>query len=806
MKIFVITTIVVIIMVGIMVPIAFAVTPTIDTSKIEHHPAAINLSDSSNSERHPVVVVKGDNVHVVWADETNSNVLYKKSSDGGATFGTTITAGTGSYSSLSTYPISIDVYGDFVHIVWNGNSKTVYARSTDGGATFAAEADIANGGRPRIAATGSTVYVIGWGGSGDDVVKFSKSTDNGANFGVISDAGAGGIVSAIDATGNNIYIMARDGASTMKLHKSTNGGTSFATSTIGTGSDFPNIEQSQTYLHASYKNAAGTIGYLLSTDNGANWGTAMTSPLSDYSEMAPSMSNGTGFSLAWRYDDLAGGQGQILYAKSTDSGKTFDIIQQISGLGRNYNNQDAYVAANGTNVAVAFTACTTNLASNICDTFFTKSNDSGATFTPPSGTTEISYVIGTNTIDLLFNATNAIATSIVDIFNTTPSTGDYTIVTPNLNATFAASTSPSIASHSALTIKNSTKTINTTSNPDATVVGTIQELGFTNGTDISFDKMVKIQFPANVTGSTPFFINATDTYTISSCSGTPATSTEAASDSTITSGSNECYWQAVNGTKFVWTYHFTAFGTGDNFGAAASSSSSSSGGGGKSNCDSNGFGNNNSLRVYQVSYDIDTYQVLVNTYSTCGSISAKMTTPEGQSILSLSMNQPFIDDRIVVYSGYLDESDDKFNISIQNKRDVFTETFYINDKSIIKSYTGETGYTSQQQGTSDTSGYTSQQQEISELPSITYTQTIIPSEPIVQFVSEIITEIEEEDVKRIVEEKSITSVEQTIAYTAEPTIEEIPEPICGAGTKSVNGICKIIKTDEPQFCFLFWCW
>ena len=238
-------------MIGVMVPIAFAVTPTIDTSEIEHHPAAINLSDSSNSERHPVVVVKGDNIHVAWTDQTNSDVLYKKSADGGETFGTTIVVGDGSYSALSTYPLSMDVYGDFVHIVWNGSSKTVYARSTDGGASFGAEADISNGGRPRIAATGSTVYVIGWGGSGDDVVKFSKSTDNGANFGAISDAGAGGIVSAIDATGNNIYIMARDGASTMKLHKSTNGGTSFATSTIGTGSNFPNIEQSQTYLHAS---------------------------------------------------------------------------------------------------------------------------------------------------------------------------------------------------------------------------------------------------------------------------------------------------------------------------------------------------------------------------------------------------------------------------------------------------------------------------------------------------------------------------------------------------------------------------
>ena len=749
----------IVVTIGIMLPIAFAVTPTIDTSKINHHPAAINLSDSSNSERKAVVVVKGDNVHVAWADETNSNVLYKKSSDGGATFATKITVGSGSLSTLSTYPVSMDVSGNFVHIVWNGNSKTVYARSTDGGTTFAATVDINNGGRPRIAATGSTVYVIGWGGVGDDKVKFSKSTNNGASFGVISDAGAGGIVSAIDATGNNIYIMARDGASTMKLHKSTNGGTGFATSTIATGSDFPNIEQSQTYLHASYKNAAATIGYLISMDNGANWGTAMTSPLSTWSEMAPSMSNGTGFSLAWRYDDLAGGQGQILYAKSTDSGQTFDTIQQVSGLGRNYNNQDPYVAANGTNVAVVFTACTNNLSNNICNIFFTKSNDSGNTFTPPSGTTQISYVIGTNTIDRLFNATNAIATSIVDIFTTTPSTGDYTIVTPNLNATFAPSTSPNIASHSSITIKNSTRSINTISNPSASVVGTIQELGYTNSTSISFDKMVKLTFEGT-TGSTPFFINATDTYTINSCSGTPATASQAASDSTITSGARECYWTASNATKFVWTYHFTAFGTGNNFGSSSSSSSSSSGGGGGGSCDLDGLGNT-SLRVYEVSYDVDTYQVLVQAYSTCGPIKAKITTSTDQSILGMSTDQPLLDDNIIIYSTFLDESDKKFTLYLENKRVSFTDTFNINGKSILKSYTGDTGYTSIQEGTS--------------LPVLTSEQTTTESQ---------LTEIQYGEMTS--EEMTSMTQEESKEYVAEPIAEEVV-----ATQESEGGGCLI---------------
>ena len=44
------------------------------------------------------------------------------------------------------------------------------------------------------------------------------------------------------------------------------------------------------------------------------------------------------------------------------------------------------------------------------------------------------------------------------------------------------------------------------------------------------------------------------------------------------------------------------------------------GGGGKSNCDSNGFGNNNSLRVYQVMCDVETNEVQVQAYSTYGSV------------------------------------------------------------------------------------------------------------------------------------------------------------------------------------------
>jgi len=217
----------------------------------------------------------------------------------------------------------------------------------------------------------------------------------------------------------------------------------------------------------------------------------------------------------------------------------------------------------------------------------------------------------------------------------------------------------------------------------------------------------------------------------------------------------------VTNTLTATTPGFSTF-TISGFAPSSSSSSSSGGGGGGNNCDLNGFGKNNSLRVYQVMYDVDTYEVQVQAYSTCGSISAKMTTPTQQSILSLSMDQPLLDDMITVYSGFLDESDEKFNISVQNKKQSFDETFYIHDKSIIKKYIGETGYTSEQQGTS--------------LPTVTSEQTTILSEPSV-----------EEETVLVENEKPIVEEEPPIEYSPEPVEEKLIE----AQTNEEGGGCLI---------------
>ena len=99
----------------------------------------MNLSDNPASSNNPAVTVLGSNVHVVWSDNTDGNfeIFYKRSLDGGASFGAQINLSMN--LGTSTVP-SITVSGDNVYVVWmdntDGNFEIFYKRSLDGGASF----------------------------------------------------------------------------------------------------------------------------------------------------------------------------------------------------------------------------------------------------------------------------------------------------------------------------------------------------------------------------------------------------------------------------------------------------------------------------------------------------------------------------------------------------------------------------------------------------------------------------------------------------------------------------------------------
>ena len=140
--------------------------------------------------------------------------------------------------------------------------------------------------------------------------------------------------------------------------------------------------------------------------------------------------------------------------------------------------------------------------------------------------------------------------------------------------------------------------------------------------------------------------------------------------------------------------------------STSTDSTSTGGGGGSQNCNSRGFGVGKSLAVYEVSYNFcgDTNFVDILAYSTCGSISAQLTTEYGRSTAGLSLDQPFIDDEITVYTGILRDDIKKFTVKMENKRNSFEDTFVINECKTTKRYSQTTGYTSSQQGTFGNNG------------------------------------------------------------------------------------------------------
>ena len=150
-----------------------------------------NTSDSFNQE----MAVFGDNVYVVWLDqnEDSTNILLRASADGGVTFGRTINIS--SNANDGTFP-KVAAYGTSVYIAWNmvdnelggrDNDGLFFVRSSDGGKTIDNVLKLNEGndfGEPQVAALNNTVYVISGGLPSTEVngLFFTKSTDGGKSF------------------------------------------------------------------------------------------------------------------------------------------------------------------------------------------------------------------------------------------------------------------------------------------------------------------------------------------------------------------------------------------------------------------------------------------------------------------------------------------------------------------------------------------------------------------------------------------------------------------------------------------------
>lgn len=315
-------------------------------------------------------------VFVVWADYqwggTTSDIAFAKSADSGYTFSPQMRVNMGDYAlnnSIDSSP-DITIDGTNVYIVWQDTSlgqphiflrKSIDSGSNWGTAVQVTSTPTGSDGCPKIAASGSNVY-IAWQGKNTEGILAALSTNGGASFGAAATVCGpvnGYIMGRPDVAmdNTNVYVVYDNsdgpwGSQDIYCSKATLGSTSF-----GAGIDVsnsPNCMEQYASVDASsdgvyvawedYRNAApdyewtGTttddadIYFAKSTDKGVSFGAAVRAnddPIgNDNQQYGSSIAvDGTGAAyIAW--SDERNGNYDVYFTKH--SGTSFSVNGRVN--------------------------------------------------------------------------------------------------------------------------------------------------------------------------------------------------------------------------------------------------------------------------------------------------------------------------------------------------------------------------------------------------------------------------------------------------------------------------------------------
>lgn len=291
------------------------------------------------------VAAGGDGVHVVWTDYRNfgEKVYYKRSTDGGATWGPDfrLTASMGA----SAFP-SVAASDTNVHVIFgsnrDGNDEIYYRRSTDGGTSWGPETRLTNNDSmsdyPSVAVSGVTVHVAwmdtrtGWG------IYYKQSTDGGTSW--QPDTHLCNVVSgyyppapSVAVSGSGVHIAwedFRNGIDDIYYIHSTDGGATWGSEVrLTNGSSYslsPSIGVSDSSVHVVWSDLwngyNSQICYVRSTDGGSSWSpTVRLTYDTTFSESPSVIVSGGNVHLVWQ--DSRDGNEEIYYKLSTDGGLTW---------------------------------------------------------------------------------------------------------------------------------------------------------------------------------------------------------------------------------------------------------------------------------------------------------------------------------------------------------------------------------------------------------------------------------------------------------------------------------------------------
>jgi len=297
------------------------------------------------------IASSGSVVHVVWYDDRDLNyeIYYKRSTDGGLTWGTDtrLTNAVG-----DSWRPSIAVSGPMVHVVWTdvrggGFGTVFYKRSTDEGLTWQADTALTNSPDalyPSVAVSGSLVHVV-WRDfrDGNWRIYYKRSADGGASWspdtrltnGTVSSLDASVAVS--DSVVHVVWQDLRDGNWEIYYKRSSDRGENWGTDTRLTThsavSDQTSIAVSGLLVHVVWRDDRDgntEIYAKRSADGGLSWGADIrltnNTAISRYPSIATSDSV---VHVVWQ-DDRDGPNGEIYYKGSTDAGLSWEADTRLT--------------------------------------------------------------------------------------------------------------------------------------------------------------------------------------------------------------------------------------------------------------------------------------------------------------------------------------------------------------------------------------------------------------------------------------------------------------------------------------------
>ncbi len=339
--------------------------------------SAINLSNSDGESSRPRIAASGNNVYVVWQEftPTSYDILFRASVDSGSSFGDPTKLNKDPVSSADprrSDPPRLAVYENSVYVVWVDKTSILFRASSDSGASFG-EAISLSGNfyevedffRPHIAVYDNNVYAV-WVDNRDIFVR--TSTDNGASFGEATNLSADNKNATapersdlpdIAVLGSNVYIVWVNyvpGNYDIFFRSSIDNGASFADSveltSIAGLSDLPHVVVSDSSVHVmwdDYNLAEGLDVFIrTSTDNGATFGSAINlNRNTGYSTGIPIAVSGSNV-----YAVSSIGNVDIFFRSSTDGGASFSKAVNLSN--NPAGSSDPSIALSGDNVYVVW--------------------------------------------------------------------------------------------------------------------------------------------------------------------------------------------------------------------------------------------------------------------------------------------------------------------------------------------------------------------------------------------------------------------------------------------------------------------